>query len=187
MLFDLDNEAFFVITSYSIHYTKLYELSDKINQKLLDQLYLHSKKSLVVLLILAVILTYFMSSYVPWYIIYPWFIAIQSIVVSRLYDVYDYLSHDCSDNYKKWHQKFAYKAVLSAVLWGIVITSYSIHYTKLYDNKLIILPFAFLLSAFAPWLIIPILMLGGVYLAYEGAEKIIEFFIPHQEGRNNFV
>lgn len=49
-------------------------------------------------------------------------------------------------------------------------------------NKLIILPFAFLLSAFAPWLIIPILMLGGVYLAYEGAEKIIEFFIPHQEG-----
>jgi len=95
-------------------------LSDKINQKLLDQLYLHSKKSLIVLLILAVILTYFMSSYVPWYIIYPWFIAIQSIVVSRLYDVYDYLSHDCSDNYKKWHQKFAYKAVLSAVLWGMV-------------------------------------------------------------------
>ncbi len=43
-------------------------------------------------------------------------------------------------------------------------------------NKLIILPIAFLLSAFAPYLIGPILMLGGLYLAYEGAEKIYEYF-----------
>ena len=43
-------------------------------------------------------------------------------------------------------------------------------------NKLIILPMAFLMSAFFPSLIIPILMLGGVYLAYEGAEKIYEYF-----------
>jgi len=41
-------------------------------------------------------------------------------------------------------------------------------------NKLIILPFAFILSAFAPWLIVPILMIGGIYLSYEGAEKIYE-------------
>lgn len=47
-------------------------------------------------------------------------------------------------------------------------------------NKVIILPMAFLLSAFAPWLIIPILMLGGLYLAYEGAEKIYEYFVPHE-------
>ncbi|MGB3960735.1 MAG: DUF808 family protein, partial [Sulfurimonas sp.] len=47
-------------------------------------------------------------------------------------------------------------------------------------NKLIILPFAFLLSAFTPWAIIPILMSGGVYLAYEGAEKIYEYFYPHE-------
>ncbi len=46
-------------------------------------------------------------------------------------------------------------------------------------NKLIILPIAFLLSAFLPWAIIPILMLGGIYLAYEGAEKIYEYFTPH--------
>jgi predicted DNA repair protein MutK len=46
-------------------------------------------------------------------------------------------------------------------------------------NKLIILPMAFLLSAFLPWTIIPILMLGGIYLAYEGAEKIYEYFTPH--------
>ena len=40
-------------------------------------------------------------------------------------------------------------------------------------NKLIILPVAFLLSAYAPWLIVPILLLGGAYLSYEGAEKAL--------------
>lgn len=54
------------------------------------------------------------------------------------------------------------------VLWAITKGSFL--------NKVIILPFAFLLSAFAPWLIVPILMVGGVYLAYEGAEKIYEYF-----------
>ena len=39
-------------------------------------------------------------------------------------------------------------------------------------NKLIILPIAFLLSAFAPWFIVPILMLGALYLSFEGAEKV---------------
>ncbi|ALC05489.1 hypothetical protein CDES_05260 [Corynebacterium deserti GIMN1.010] len=40
-------------------------------------------------------------------------------------------------------------------------------------NKLvIILPLALLLSAFAPWALTPILMLGGSYLCFEGAEKI---------------
>ena len=43
-------------------------------------------------------------------------------------------------------------------------------------NKLIILPFAFLLSAFLPATIIPILLIGGIYLAYEGAEKVYEYF-----------
>lgn len=38
-------------------------------------------------------------------------------------------------------------------------------------NKLIILPIAFLLSAFVPVVIKVILIIGGVYLAYEGAEK----------------
>ena len=46
-------------------------------------------------------------------------------------------------------------------------------------NKLIILPIAFLLTAFLPWLINVILILGGLYLAYEGAEKIYEYFFPH--------
>lgn len=46
-------------------------------------------------------------------------------------------------------------------------------------NKLIILPIAFLLSAFLPWAITVALILGGIYLAYEGAEKIYELFVPH--------
>lgn len=42
-------------------------------------------------------------------------------------------------------------------------------------NKVIILPIAFLLSAFMPWLIVPILLIGGAYLSYEGAEKVYEW------------
>ena len=47
-------------------------------------------------------------------------------------------------------------------------------------NKLIILPIAFLLSSFLPWAVTLILVLGGVYLAYEGVEKIIEYVLPHK-------
>ncbi|MCX6464981.1 MAG: DUF808 domain-containing protein [Pseudonocardiales bacterium] len=48
-------------------------------------------------------------------------------------------------------------------------------------NKLLfILPAALLLSQFAPWLLTPILMLGGTYLCYEGAEKIWEKISGHQ-------
>jgi predicted DNA repair protein MutK len=45
-------------------------------------------------------------------------------------------------------------------------------------NKIIILPIAFLLSAFLPWAVTLVLVLGGLYLAFEGAEKIYEFFVP---------
>lgn len=48
-------------------------------------------------------------------------------------------------------------------------------------NKIIILPIAFLLSAFLPWAVTLVLILGGLYLAYEGAEKIYEFFVPHEK------
>ncbi|HDZ07426.1 hypothetical protein LCGC14_0119220 [marine sediment metagenome] len=47
-------------------------------------------------------------------------------------------------------------------------------------NKIIILPIAFLLSAFLPWAVTVVLILGGIYLAFEGAEKIHEFFVPHE-------
>jgi len=58
------------------------------------------------------------------------------------------------------------------ILWAITKGSFI--------NKLIILPIAFLLSAFLPWSIQYILMLGGLYLAYEGVEKIYEYFVPHK-------
>ncbi|MFQ6547619.1 DUF808 domain-containing protein [Aestuariibius sp. 2305UL40-4] len=49
-------------------------------------------------------------------------------------------------------------------------------------NKLVILlPAALLLNAFLPWLITPILMLGGCYLCFEGAEKVWHLIVPHEE------
>lgn len=40
-------------------------------------------------------------------------------------------------------------------------------------NKLILVPLALLISAFAPWAITPLLMVGGAYLCYEGVEKVL--------------
>jgi len=49
-------------------------------------------------------------------------------------------------------------------------------------NKLVfLLPAALALDAFAPWAIEPLLMFGGVYLCYEGAEKTIEALVGHGE------
>jgi predicted DNA repair protein MutK len=45
---------------------------------------------------------------------------------------------------------------------------------SLKNKLLILLPAALLLSEFLPWAITPLLMLGGAYLSYEGAEKVIE-------------
>lgn len=47
------------------------------------------------------------------------------------------------------------------------------------NKLLILLPVAMLLSSFAPWAIMPLLMLGGCYLCFEGAEKIYHAFLPH--------
>lgn len=43
-------------------------------------------------------------------------------------------------------------------------------------NKLILVPSALLISAFAAWLISPLLMLGGLFLCYEGVEKLFHSF-----------
>ncbi len=59
------------------------------------------------------------------------------------------------------------------VLWAITKGSFL--------NKLIILPLIFLLSAFLPIAVKVILILGGAFLAYEGAEKIFEFFFHKKE------
>jgi predicted DNA repair protein MutK len=55
------------------------------------------------------------------------------------------------------------------MIWKIALGSFR--------NKLVfILPAALALSAFAPWALTPLLMIGGTYLCFEGAEKILEAF-----------
>ena len=45
---------------------------------------------------------------------------------------------------------------------------------SLFNKVVVLLPLALLLSAFLPFLITPVLMLGGAYLCFEGAEKVVE-------------
>ena len=44
-------------------------------------------------------------------------------------------------------------------------------------NKVILVPVALLISAFAPWLIMPLLMVGGAYLCFEGFEKLAHRYL----------
>jgi len=53
------------------------------------------------------------------------------------------------------------------IIWAITKGSFR-------NKLLILLPLALLLSEFLPVAIIPLLMLGGLYLSFEGAEKVIE-------------
>jgi predicted DNA repair protein MutK len=48
-------------------------------------------------------------------------------------------------------------------------------------NKVILVPAALLISMFVPWLITPLLMLGGAYLCFEGFEKIAHKFLHSKE------
>ncbi|MBB6577932.1 putative DNA repair protein MutK [Comamonas odontotermitis] len=50
-------------------------------------------------------------------------------------------------------------------------------------NKAILVPAALLISAFAPWLITPLLMVGGAFLCFEGVEKIMDLF--HKEKKHD--
>lgn len=47
-------------------------------------------------------------------------------------------------------------------------------------NKLILVPAALAISAFAPWAVTPLLMIGGAYLCYEGFEKLAHKFLHSQ-------
>lgn len=49
-------------------------------------------------------------------------------------------------------------------------------------NKLILVPLALLISVVAPWLINPLLMIGGLFLCYEGVEKVIHS-IQHKKSK----
>lgn len=50
---------------------------------------------------------------------------------------------------------------------------------SLFNKIILLLPVAMLLANFAPWAITPLLMLGGGYLCFEGAEKIFHVLFPH--------
>lgn len=55
------------------------------------------------------------------------------------------------------------------VVWAVAMGSLR--------NKLVLVPAALAISALAPWAITPLLMLGGAYLCYEGAEKLAHKFL----------
>ncbi|HEY6133809.1 MAG TPA: DUF808 domain-containing protein [Rubrivivax sp.] len=48
-------------------------------------------------------------------------------------------------------------------------------------NKAILVPLALAISAFAPWAVTPLLMVGGAFLCYEGAEKLAHRFLHSKE------
>lgn len=58
-----------------------------------------------------------------------------------------------------------------SVVWAVAKGSFI--------NKVILVPAALLISAVAAWLITPLLMLGGAFLCYEGAEKVVHKFAPN--------
>jgi predicted DNA repair protein MutK len=60
------------------------------------------------------------------------------------------------------------------IVWKIALGS-------LRNKFLFLLPGALLLSAFAPWAVTPLLMVGGAYLCFEAAEKIIEVVTGHDK------
>ncbi len=59
------------------------------------------------------------------------------------------------------------------IVWKIAVGS-------LKNKLLILLPVALLLSGLAPWSITPLLMIGGLFLCYEGTEKVFEAIWPHE-------
>ena len=52
-------------------------------------------------------------------------------------------------------------------------------------NKVILVPAALLISAFLPWAVTPLLMVGGAFLCYEGFEKLAHKFLHSDEPRKD--
>jgi uncharacterized protein len=55
------------------------------------------------------------------------------------------------------------------VVWAVAVGSFK--------NKAILVPTALAISAFLPWLVIPLLMIGGAYLCFEGVEKLAHKYL----------
>jgi predicted DNA repair protein MutK len=52
-------------------------------------------------------------------------------------------------------------------------------------NKLILVPAALVISAFVPRLIVPLLMIGGVFLCYEGVEKLVHKYLHREDAEQD--
>ena len=50
-------------------------------------------------------------------------------------------------------------------------------------NKVILVPAALVISAIAPWMITPLLMMGGLFLCFEGAEKLLHTYLQSKEDK----
>lgn len=61
------------------------------------------------------------------------------------------------------------------VVWAVAKGSFR--------NKLILVPAALIISSIAPWLIMPLLLIGGLFLCFEGAEKILEKWLHQNPSR----
>ena len=93
----------------------------EIQKKLLAHLYKNTQKTLLALLILAIILSSFLKESVPGYLLYTWLSIVVALTLHRLYDGYRYLHNDYSHIYQKWQNKFAFEAYITAFLWGSTI------------------------------------------------------------------
>jgi predicted DNA repair protein MutK len=60
------------------------------------------------------------------------------------------------------------------IVWKIARASF-------FNKLVILLPIALILNAALPWLLTPLLMIGGAYLCFEGAEKVWHLIVPHHE------
>lgn len=60
------------------------------------------------------------------------------------------------------------------IIWKITKGSF-------FNKLVVLLPIALLMNTFAPWLVTPLLMIGGAYLCFEGAEKVVHAFAPHAD------
>ncbi|MEL6177939.1 MAG: DUF808 domain-containing protein [Myxococcota bacterium] len=62
------------------------------------------------------------------------------------------------------------------IVWKIARASF-------FNKLVVLLPAALLIDAFAPWLLPPLLMVGGAYLCFEGAEKVLHLVVPHEKSQ----
>ena len=106
-----------IVNKWGNHYNSIRH-GDRIGQKLLNDLYMHTYKSLTTLLLLSLLFFLFLLGRVPGELLYPWFALEVTINTNRLYDAYRYFHHNSAKSYKQWHKAFVYKSYMTSFIWG---------------------------------------------------------------------